>query len=80
LASLPERRRTDLALKIAGYSYEEIRTITGERTFTNVNKSLEGASSDPEEPTQRQGPAVRRNGGQNPPSSLLVVDMAFRLN
>jgi DNA-directed RNA polymerase specialized sigma24 family protein len=40
LASLPERRRTDLALKIAGYSYEEIRARTSGRTRTNVNKSL----------------------------------------
>jgi hypothetical protein len=27
-------------MKVAGYSYEEIRTITGGGTFTNVNKSL----------------------------------------
>ena len=40
LASLPERRRTDLALKVAGYSYEEIRARTPGRTRTNVNKSL----------------------------------------
>jgi DNA-directed RNA polymerase specialized sigma24 family protein len=40
LASLPERRRTDLALKVAGYSYEEIRALTPGRTRTNVNKSL----------------------------------------
>jgi DNA-directed RNA polymerase specialized sigma24 family protein len=40
LASLPERQRSDLTLKIAGYSYEEIRALTPERTFTNVNKSL----------------------------------------
>jgi DNA-directed RNA polymerase specialized sigma24 family protein len=40
LASLPERRRTDLALKVAGYSYEEIQARTPGRTYTNVNKSL----------------------------------------
>ena len=40
LASLPERRRIDLALKVAGYSYEEIRALTPGRTRTNVNKSL----------------------------------------
>jgi hypothetical protein len=40
LASLPQRQRRDLTLKIAGYSYEEIRALTPRRTFTNVNKSL----------------------------------------
>ncbi len=40
LASLPEGRRIDLALKVAGYSYEEIRARTPGRTRTNVNKSL----------------------------------------
>jgi DNA-directed RNA polymerase specialized sigma24 family protein len=40
LAALPERQREDLALRVAGYSYEEIRVLTGGRTFTNVNKSL----------------------------------------
>jgi RNA polymerase sigma factor (sigma-70 family) len=40
LASLPERRRVDLALRVAGYSYEEIRAQTRGRTRTNVNKSL----------------------------------------
>ena len=40
LASLPERQRTDLTLKVAGYSYEEIRAHTPGRTYTNVNKSL----------------------------------------
>jgi DNA-directed RNA polymerase specialized sigma24 family protein len=40
LASLPERQRSDLTLKIAGYSYDEIRALTPGRTFTNVNKSL----------------------------------------
>jgi DNA-directed RNA polymerase specialized sigma24 family protein len=40
LAGLPRRQREDLTMKIAGYSYEEIRNLTGGRTFTNVNKSL----------------------------------------
>jgi RNA polymerase sigma factor (sigma-70 family) len=40
LASLPERQRIDLALKVAGYSYEEIRARTPGRTRTNVSKSL----------------------------------------
>jgi hypothetical protein len=40
LASLPERQCSDLALKVAGYSYEEIRALTPGRTFTNVSKSL----------------------------------------
>jgi len=40
LAALPERQRTDLALKVAGYSYEEILALTPGRTFTNLNKSL----------------------------------------
>jgi DNA-directed RNA polymerase specialized sigma24 family protein len=40
LASLPQRQRSDLTLKVAGYSYDEIRTLTPGRTFTNVNKSL----------------------------------------
>ena len=40
LASLPERQRSDLTLKVAGYSYEEIRALTPGRTFTNISKSL----------------------------------------
>jgi len=40
LAALPDRQREDLSMKVAGYSYEEIRILTGGRTFTNVNKSL----------------------------------------
>jgi DNA-directed RNA polymerase specialized sigma24 family protein len=40
LASLPQRQRNDLALKIAGYSYAEIRELTPGRTATNVNKAL----------------------------------------
>ena len=40
LASLPERQREDLTLLVAGFSYEEIRELTGGRTFTNVNKHL----------------------------------------
>ena len=40
LAALPERQRTDFALQVAGYSYEEIRTRTPGRTMTNVSRSL----------------------------------------
>jgi DNA-directed RNA polymerase specialized sigma24 family protein len=40
LASLPERQRRDSVLKVAGYSYEEIRALTPGRTTTNVSKSL----------------------------------------
>jgi RNA polymerase sigma factor (sigma-70 family) len=43
IASLPERQRQDLALRLAGYSYEEIRSRVPGRTFTNVNKSLRKA-------------------------------------
>ena len=43
LAALPARQRTDLALKIAGYSYDEIRALTPGRTLTNLNKSLVNA-------------------------------------
>jgi hypothetical protein len=40
VAGLPQRQRIDLTLKVAGYSYDEIRSLTGGRTFTNVSKSL----------------------------------------
>jgi DNA-directed RNA polymerase specialized sigma24 family protein len=40
LASLPERQRSDLTLRVAGYSYDEIRALTPGRTFTNLTKSL----------------------------------------
>jgi DNA-directed RNA polymerase specialized sigma24 family protein len=40
LAALPKRQRTDLTLKIAGYSYNEIQAHTPGRTWTNVNHSL----------------------------------------
>jgi DNA-directed RNA polymerase specialized sigma24 family protein len=40
LASLPERQRDDLALRLAGYTYDEIRARTRGRTMTNVSKSL----------------------------------------
>ena len=40
LAALPERHRSDLTLKVAGHSYDEIRALTLGRTFTNLNKSL----------------------------------------
>jgi hypothetical protein len=34
VAALPERQRSDLTLKVAGYSYDEIRALTPGRTFT----------------------------------------------
>ena len=40
VAALPERQRRDFGLKLAGYSYEEIRRLSPDRTTTNVNKSL----------------------------------------
>jgi DNA-directed RNA polymerase specialized sigma24 family protein len=40
LAALPKRQRTDLALKIGGYTYKEIQACTPGRTMTSVNKSL----------------------------------------
>jgi DNA-directed RNA polymerase specialized sigma24 family protein len=40
VASLPERQRRDFVLKLARYSYEEIRALTPGRTTTNVSKSL----------------------------------------
>jgi hypothetical protein len=43
LADLPTRQRQDLTLLIAGFSYREIRELTGERTFTNVKKHLNKA-------------------------------------
>ena len=40
LAELPQRQRQDLILRVAGYSYREIRQLTPGRTHTNVNKTL----------------------------------------
>jgi DNA-directed RNA polymerase specialized sigma24 family protein len=34
---------TDLALRVAGFSYREIAQLTGGRTYTNVNKHLRKA-------------------------------------
>jgi DNA-directed RNA polymerase specialized sigma24 family protein len=42
LAGLPERQRRYLALKVSGYSYAEIRALTG-ATYTNIKKHLYGA-------------------------------------
>jgi RNA polymerase sigma factor (sigma-70 family) len=39
LASLPDKQRRYLALKVAGYSYREICALTG-ASYTNVNKHL----------------------------------------
>jgi DNA-directed RNA polymerase specialized sigma24 family protein len=56
LASLPELQRIDLTLKVAGYSYEEIRAMTPARTLTNLNKLLVKA--------RRGIRAARWSGGQ----------------
>jgi DNA-directed RNA polymerase specialized sigma24 family protein len=40
LAELPERQREDFSLLVAGFTYAEIRDMTGGRTYTNVNKHL----------------------------------------
>ena len=40
LAALPERQRRELALHVAGYTYNEIAQLTGGRTYTNVDKTL----------------------------------------
>ena len=40
LARLPDRQRADLTLLVAGFSYVEIATMTGGRTYTNVNKHI----------------------------------------
>jgi RNA polymerase sigma factor (sigma-70 family) len=55
LASLPDRQRQDLALKIAGYSYEEIRSRVPGRSFTSVNKSLARARRRIRQPKERPG-------------------------
>jgi RNA polymerase sigma factor (sigma-70 family) len=44
LAGLPERKRTFLTLKVAGYSYDEIAAQLGV-TYTNVNRQLVRARS-----------------------------------
>jgi DNA-directed RNA polymerase specialized sigma24 family protein len=40
LAGLPDRQRDDLALVVAGYSYEEIAGMTGHRTLSTVRKHV----------------------------------------
>ena len=40
LASLRPRQRRDLALLVGGFSYREIRCLTGPRTDTNVTKHI----------------------------------------
>ena len=40
LAGLPERQRTTLALRVAGFRYAEIQRLGGDVTYTNVNKQL----------------------------------------
>ncbi len=44
LASLPERKRNLYALKVLGFSYDEIGAITGDSYFT-VNRQLVRAAS-----------------------------------
>jgi DNA-directed RNA polymerase specialized sigma24 family protein len=39
LASLKQRQRKTLALKVAGYSYREIQALRGV-TYTNVNRHV----------------------------------------
>lgn len=40
VASLRPRQRTDLSLLVGGFSYREIRSMTGPRTHTNVSKHI----------------------------------------
>jgi len=40
LAGLPERQRSTLALKVAGFRYAEIQRLRGDVTYTNVNRQL----------------------------------------
>src|SRR3954463_8087146 len=40
LATLADRQRRDLSLRVAGFTYREIAAMTGGRTYTNVNKHL----------------------------------------
>jgi DNA-directed RNA polymerase specialized sigma24 family protein len=40
LASLPDRQREDLTLVVAGFSYDEIAEMTGERTLSTVRKHV----------------------------------------
>jgi DNA-directed RNA polymerase specialized sigma24 family protein len=76
LAELPERQRIDLALLIAGYSYNEIAEITGGRTFTNVNKHVAKArarirlarlhgTATPPAPAQSSQGAKNHRGGSS---------------
>ena len=58
LSRLPDKQRTDLALKVAGFSYDEIAELTGGRTFTNVSKTLTRARALVR--VQRAEPAERR--------------------
>jgi hypothetical protein len=75
LASLPERQRGDLTLKIAGYSYEEIRALTPGRTFTNVSKSLVKARAK-DSPYARRSSLTPAARGQIAPPSLLWSEMS----
>jgi DNA-directed RNA polymerase specialized sigma24 family protein len=82
VASLPERQRRDFVLKLAGYSYEEIRLLTPGRTATNLNKSLVKARARIRAIHPRDcltwPPSIDtgERGGQFTPSSLLWSEMA----
>lgn len=39
-AALPERQRSTLTLRVAGFRYAEIQRLRGNATYTNVNKQL----------------------------------------
>jgi hypothetical protein len=40
LAALAPRQRQDLSLLVAGFTYAEIQQLTGDRSYTSVNKCL----------------------------------------
>jgi DNA-directed RNA polymerase specialized sigma24 family protein len=62
LASLPDRQRADLTLLVAGFSYAEIRKLTGGRTHTNVNKYLAKARARVRLARLTQSAETSRNG------------------
>lgn len=69
LASLPDRQREDLTLLVAGFSYAEIRELTGGRTFTNVNKHLAKARARVRLARLREGAPVTTGANFPPPAS-----------
>jgi DNA-directed RNA polymerase specialized sigma24 family protein len=40
LAALPPQQRQDLSLRVAGFTHAEIQQLTGNRSYTSVNKYL----------------------------------------